>query len=81
MLLLLINDGKIKTTMEVRQKAVAAILLLEAMNDEETKEKSSYKVRKWVGEGATGFIYCGEGTCHRRHTGLHANDEDDAQTV
>ena len=34
------------TKIEVRQKAVAAILLLEAMNDEEEKEKSSYKVRK-----------------------------------
>ena len=50
MLLLLIIGGKIKTKMEVKQKAAANILLSEAMNDEEEKEKSSYKVRKWVGE-------------------------------
>ena len=50
LLLPLIIGGKIKTKVEVRQKAVAVILLLEAMNDEEEKEKSSYKVREGLGE-------------------------------
>ena len=48
LLLLLIIGGKIKTKMEVRQKAAATSFLLEAMNDKEGKEKSSYTVRKWL---------------------------------
>ena len=32
-------------------------------------------------EGANGLVLFGEGSCHRRHTGLHENDEDEAQTV
>ena len=34
-----------------------------------------------VTEGANGFIQVGEGTCYRRHTGLHANDDDETQPL
>ena len=82
LLLLLIIGGKIKTKIEVRQKAVAAILLLEAINDEEEKAKTSYKVRKCLRkEGANGYIKFGEGTCLRRHAGFLANDENEAQAI
>jgi len=59
---------KIKAKMDVKRKVVVAVLLLEGLNDEEEKKKTSCQLRQYYGTRANGLGWLYERACHRRHT-------------